>query len=148
MAENITKPNDANVVAFIAGIEHPRRRADSELLLPMMDRISGMKPQMWGDSMVGYGQYHYKYASGREGDYFLTGFSPRKAAMTVYIMPGFKQYDDLLAKLGKHRHSSSCLYINRLENIDLATLETIVADSVRRMKEIYPQWSEVAGPWT
>lgn len=148
MSENITKPTNADVRAFIANVAHPRRRAESEELLALMGRATGMKPQMWGDSMVGYGQYHYKYASGREGDYFLTGFSPRKAALTVYIMPGFKQYGDLLARLGKHRHSSSCLYVNRLENIDLTILETIVVDSVRRMKEIYPQWSKKAGPWT
>ncbi|MDA0241183.1 MAG: DUF1801 domain-containing protein [Proteobacteria bacterium] len=148
MTENKTKPNDADVQSFVANVDHPRRRADAEVLLALMGQVTGMKPQMWGDSIVGYGQYHYKYASGWEGDYFLTGFSPRKAAMTIYIMPGFKQYGDLLAKLGKHRHSSSCLYISRLETIDLAILEAILADSVRRMKEIYPQWSKKAGPWT
>ena len=141
MAENKTKPTDADVDAFIAGIDHDRRRADSGILLELMGRITGFQPRMWGESMVGFGQYHYKYASGREGDYFLTGFSPRKSAMTIYIMPGFKQYGDLLTKLGKHKHSVSCLYVTRLENIDLAVLEDMIRDSVKRMKIIYPDWT-------
>jgi hypothetical protein len=141
MAENKTKPNDRDVHAFIAGIEQETRRADAQVLLDMMTRVTGFEPVMWGDNMVGFGRYHYKYESGRQGDYFITGFSPRKAAMSVYIMPGFKQYGDLLSRLGKHRHSVSCLYINRLNAVDLSVLEEIVADSVKRMKEIYPQWS-------
>jgi hypothetical protein len=141
MVENKTRPGDGDVQAFIAGIENETRRADAGTLLRMMSEVTGFKPVLWGETMVGFGQYHYKYDSGREGDYFLTGFSPRKSAMSVYIMPGFKQYGDLLAKLGKHRHSVSCLYINRLDDIDLRVLETMIEDSVRRMKEIYPQWS-------
>jgi len=141
MAENKTRPGDGDVQAFIAGIENETRRADAGTLLRMMSEVTGFKPVLWGETMVGFGQYHYKYDSGREGDYFLTGFSPRKSAMSVYIMPGFKRYGDLLAKLGKHRHSVSCLYINRLDDIDLRVLETMIDDSVRHMKEIYPQWS-------
>lgn len=141
MAENKTQPTDADVLAFISGIEHTRRRDDSYTLHELLGRVTEFEPRMWGDSIVGYGQYHYKYASGREGDFLLTGFSPRKAAMTVYIMPGFKQYGDLLAKLGKHKHSVSCLYITRLDAVDLNVLEKIVSDSVERMKTIYPNWS-------
>jgi hypothetical protein len=141
MAENKTQPNDRDVHAFVAGIEHQTRRADAKTLLDMMTRVTGFEPAMWGDSIVGFGRYRYKYESGREGDFLITGFSPRKAATSVYIMPGFKQYGGLLARLGKHRHSVSCLYINRLDKIDLSVLEEIVADSVMRMKEIYPQWS-------
>jgi len=141
MAENKTKPSDRDVHAFIAGIEHETRRADAQVLLDMMARVTGFEPVMWGDSIVGFGQYHYSDESGREGEYLITGFSPRKSATSVYIMPGFKRYGDLLARLGKHRHSVSCLYINRLDKIDLSVLEEIVADSVGRMKEIYPQWS-------
>lgn len=142
MSENKTRPTPADVGAFIAGIENETRRADAEVLLQMMRRVTGMEPVMWGETIVGFGQYHYKYDSGRQGDYFLTGFSPRKAATTVYIMPGFKRYGDQLARLGRHRHSVSCLYINRLAGIDMAVLEEIVADALVRMKEIYPQWSE------
>jgi hypothetical protein len=142
MSGNKTQPSRADVGAFIAGIENETRRADAETLLQMMKRVTGMEPVMWGETIVGFGRYHYKYDSGREGDYFLTGFSPRKAAMTVYIMPGFKQYGDQLARLGKHRHSVSCLYLNRLDGIDMAVLEEMVAHSVAHMKEIYPQWSE------
>jgi len=141
MAENKTRPSDGDVQAFIAGIENETRRADAGTLLRMMSEVTSFKPVLWGETMIGFGKYHYQYDSGREGDYFLTGFSPRKSAMSVYIMPGFEQYGDLLAKLGKHRHSVSCLYINRLDAIDLRVLETMIEDSVRRMKEIYPQWS-------
>ncbi len=92
---------------------------------------------MWGDSIVGFDRYHYKYESGREGDWFVTGYAPRKQALTVYIMPGFGQYEDLLARLGKVRTSVSCLYINRLENIDLAVLEVLVHQAYQRMKKVY-----------
>ena len=105
-----------------------------------MQRASGFKPAIWGASIIGFGEYHYRYASGREGDFLLTGFAPRKAAMTIYIMPGFKRYAALLGKLGKFKTSVSCLYVTRLENIDLATLEQLVAQSVEDMKSIYPQW--------
>lgn len=92
---------------------------------------------MWGDSIVGFDRYHYKYESGREVDWFVTGYAPRKQALTVYIMPGFGQYEDLLARLGKVRTSVSCLYINRLENIDLAVLEVLVHQAYQRMKKVY-----------
>ena len=141
MAENKTKPTDADVLAFIANIKNKRRRDDAYVLYDSMGRVTGLEPRMWGDSIVGYGQYHYKYASGREGDHLLTGFSPRKAAMTIYIMPGFKPYGDLLAKLGKHKHSVSCLYITRLDAIDIDVLEQLIGASVDRMKSIYPDWS-------
>lgn len=140
MAENKTKPTDADVHAFIAAVEDERRRQDSHVLLELMKRVTGFKPQMWGDSIVGYGRYRYQYKSGHGGEYFLTGFSPRKSAMTIYIMPGFKRYEKKLARLGKHKHSVSCLYVNRLEAIDLQVLEDVVADSVARMKAMYPDW--------
>ena len=135
---NKTLPNDQDVAGFVEAIAHEGRRGDARILLKMMSRVTGLKSVMWGDTIVSFGQYHYKYASGREGDYFLTGFSPRKAAMSVYIMPGFKKYTDQLAQLGKHRHSVSCLYLNRLDAIDLGALEEIVADSAKRMREMYP----------
>ncbi|MEM7428377.1 MAG: DUF1801 domain-containing protein [Pseudomonadota bacterium] len=140
MAENKTKPTSGDVSAFIASVENSRRRADSETMLSLMSRVTGMEPVLWGDSLIGYGQYFYKYKSGHSGNFPLTGFSPRKAATTVYVMPGFKQYDDQLSRLGKHKHSVSCLYLTRLDRIDLRALEEIISDSVTRMKEIYPQW--------
>ncbi len=142
MADNKTKPTDADADAYIASIENERRREDGLVLLKMLGRITGFKPQMWGDSIVGYGRYRYTYKSGHGGEFFLTGFSPRKSAMTIYVMPGFKKYEKKLAKLGKHKHSVSCLYINRLDTINLKILEDIVADSVARMKEMYPDWSK------
>ena len=140
MAENKTRPTDVDVEAFLSQVEPAHRRVDAETMLRLMKRITRMKPVMWGDSIVGFGRYHYKYESGREGDYFLTGFAPRKAAMTVYIMPGFKQYADQLARLGKHRHSVSCLYLSRLDGLDMTALEEIIRDSVRRMKKMYDWW--------
>lgn len=140
MSENKTKPSKADVMAFLNAVEQPRRREDGLVLHEMMGRITGMEPVLWGPSLVGYGEYYYKTGAGREGLWPLTGFSPRKAAMTIYIMPGFKQYTDHLARLGKHKHSVSCLYITRLENVDLAVLEEIIASSVERMKTLYPQW--------
>ena len=137
MSDNKTKPTDASVDAFIAGLDNPTRRADSALLLKMFSDVTGMQPRMWGDSIVGYGEYQYKYASGRAGTFFLTGFSPRKTAMTLYVMPGFKDLGDHLARLGPHKHSSSCLYITRLARIDMTVLEEIIANSVSQMKQKY-----------
>jgi hypothetical protein len=141
MAENKTQPSDADVGAYLARVEPDRRREDSQALLRLMKRVVRLEPVLWGESIVGFGRYHYRYESGHEGEFFLTGFAPRKAAMTVYIMPGFKQYEDQLARLGKHRRSVSCLYLNRLAGIDLKALEEIIRDSVRRMKKIYEWWS-------
>lgn len=140
MSDNKTKPTRASVTKFINAVEHKGRREDAVALLEFMNRITGLKPQMWGDSLIGYGRYNYKYKSGHEGEFFLTGFSPRKAQMTVYIMPGFKQYAKQLTKLGKHKHTVCCLYINRLADIDMKVLEEIVVDSVKRMREMYPKY--------
>jgi hypothetical protein len=140
MAENKTQPSDADVGAYLARVEPDRRREDSQALLRLMKRVVRLEPVLWGESIVGFGRYHYRYESGHEGEFFLTGFAPRKAAMTVYIMPGFKQYEDQLARLGKHRRSVSCLYLNRLDGIDLKALEEIIRDSVRRMKKMYEWW--------
>lgn len=142
MTTNKTVRTKASVTAFIAGIENRARQAECRALLKMMRHITTLKPAIWGDSIVGFGEYHYKYASGREGDLFLTGFSPRKSALTIYIVPGFKKYSGLLEKLGKHKHSVSCLYLTRLENVDLDVLEQIIAASVEQMKEIYPDWKK------
>ncbi len=140
MSGNKTLRTRASVAKYIAGITPEKRQAEARLLLPLFERATGFKPAMWGSSIIGFGEYHYKYASGREGDFLLTGFSPRKAAITIYIMPGFKRYAPLLSKLGKFKTSVSCLYATRLENIELSILEQLVARSVEDMKDIYPQW--------
>ncbi len=144
MIENKTKPTKADIQKFLASIEHKTRQKDANTMLDLMDRIIDLEPRMWGDSIIGYGQYHYKYDSGHSGNSFITGFSPRKTSLTIYIMPGFKQYEKQLEKLGKHKHSVSCLYITKLENIDQKILEDIITDSVERMKKIYPDWSKKA----
>jgi hypothetical protein len=134
MSENKTKPTNADVLEFIATVPDERKRQESLTLLALMREVTGEEPQMWGSSIIGFGSYHYKYASGREGDSALTGFSPRKAAMTVYITAGFGQYEELMQKLGKHTTGSSCLYIKRLSEIDLGVLRELVALSVDHMK--------------
>ncbi len=138
MAGAKTVLTGASVTAFIKAIENPRRRKEAEAVKRIMGRVTGHRPRMWGTSIVGYGQYHYKYASGREGDFFLTGFSPRKGTMTVYIIPGFKRYTDLLARLGPHKHTSSCLYLTSFEDVDLKVLEKLIAASVKDMRKKYP----------
>lgn len=138
--ENKTSPTGASVGVFIDGIEMPTRKRDAETMLALMKRLTGLEPQMWGDSIVGFGRYHYRYDSGREGDFFLTGFSPRKSALTVYIVPGFDKYADQLARLGPHKHSVSCLYLNNLERNDLGALEEMIVDSVEQMKQRYDWW--------
>lgn len=135
--ENKTRPTRASVKKFIDSIEHEGRREDARLLVEIMQRVTGEKPRMWGTSIVGFGQYHYKYDSGREGDHLLVGFAPRKANMVVYIMPGFKKYGALLKKLGKHKHSVSCLYLGRLNNVDQKALAALIERSVRDMRKKY-----------
>jgi hypothetical protein len=134
MAELKTTPNDQNVVAFLDGVSDERRRQDCFAVLQLMQDVTQAAPRMWGDSIVGFGDYHYRYASGREGDWFVTGFSPRKQSLTLYIMSGFDRYAELLAKLGKYKTGKSCLYINRLSDIDQAVLRELVAESVRVMR--------------
>ena len=134
MAKNAikTQVTDADVVEFLNNVEDPRKRADSFTVLEMMREITGEEPKMWGPTIVGFGQYHYKYASGHEGDMCITGFSPRKQALTVYITAGFEEYDELMAKLGKHTDQySSCLYIKRLSDVDLNVLRELVTKSIR-----------------
>ena len=99
-----------------------------------MKKITKEQPKMWGTSIVGFGSYHYKYASGREGDFFLTGFSPRKQSLTLYIMSGFKRYEELMKKLGKYEIGSCCLYINKLEDVDIKVLKALITESVKYMK--------------
>ncbi len=135
MAELKTKANKASVKEFLGKIPDARRRHDCFTLLRLMESLTGSKPSMWGTSIVGFGSYHYVYDSGREGDWFLVGFSPRKQDLTVYSMGGLEQSRDLLEKLGKFKSGKSCLYIKILEDIDLGILKHILLRSVRRLKD-------------
>ncbi len=126
MAENKTKPTPQRVSDFIAGIENPKRRADAEVLDDLFRRVTGWQPRMWGPTMVGYGQYHYTYDSGRSGDCLATGFSPRKANLVLYIMPGYTDFGHILDRLGKHKLGKACLYINKLADVEIDVVEEIV----------------------
>jgi hypothetical protein len=135
MAELKTKKTDDSVEAFLNSVEHEKRRTDSFKVLDLMKEVTGAEPKMWGSSIIGFGDYHYKYESGREGDWFLAGFSPRKQSLTLYIMAGFDEYDELMANLGKYKTGKSCLYINKLEDVDLPTLKQLVKKSAEHMAE-------------
>ena len=134
MAELKTKRNEGDVEAFLNSVADEKKRQDSFTILDFMKKVTGMEPEMWGDSIIGFGSYHYKYASGREGDWFLTGFSPRVQNLTLYIMAGFDNYDQLLGKLGKYSTGKSCLYIKRIEDVDMDVLKELVEQSVEHMK--------------
>lgn len=141
-AENRTRPTEVSPAEFVAAVGHDTRRADSEVLLGWFEEVTGYTPKMWGPSLIGYGRYHYKYDSGREGDMLITGFSPRKANLVLYIMPGYRDLSDKLARLGKHKIGKSCLYINKLADIDMYVLREIVEDGLAYMKENYDMWPE------
>jgi hypothetical protein len=134
MAELKTQKNDASVEDFLKSVEHEKRRADGFAVLELMREVTGLEPAMWGTSIVGFGTFRYKYASGREAEWMLVGFSPRKRNMTLYIMDGFDNYDELLSGLGKYRTGKSCLYINRLEDVDTGVLRELVKQSVAHMR--------------
>ena len=138
--ENKTQPTDVSPADFIASVEHDRRREDAEVLLRWFEDVTGYAPKMWGPSLIGYGRYHYKYDSGREGDMLVTGFSPRKANLVMYIMPGYCDMGEKLVRLGKHKLGKSCLYINKLADIDMDVLREIVEDGVAYMKANYQTW--------
>ena len=128
-----TKLNDGDVTEFINSIESELKRNDSFKIIEMMKKITKSEPKMWGDSIIGFGNYHYKYASGREGDWFLCGFSPRKQNLSIYIM--FNKYENILSKLGKHKTGKGCLYVKNLEEIDLKVLENLIKQSVDYLKK-------------
>jgi hypothetical protein len=137
MSDMKTRPTGAAVTEFLDGVADDERRADSFAALALMERVTGEPAAMWGPSMVGFGSYHYRYESGREGDWFLTGFSPRKSALTLYIMAGFERYDELLARLGKFKTGKSCLYVKRLSDVDPSALEELVRASVEHMRRTH-----------
>ena len=140
MAENKTKATSNSVTAFMKSIADPQQRADAKKVASMMRRATGKRAKMWGSSIVGYGTYHYKYDSGREGDFMITGFSPRKQALTVYIMPGFSNFGPLMKKLGKYKTGKSCLYIKRISDVDEKVLEKLIDASVKHMRKKYETW--------
>jgi len=137
MSDLKTTATKKSSIEFIQSIEHPTRQQDSLILLECFSRITGEPAVMWGTAIIGFGSYHYVYASGREGDWMKTGFSPRKNYISVYLMNGFSRFDELLAKLGKHKHGKSCLNINKLADVDMDVLEELISESYRCMSEKY-----------
>jgi hypothetical protein len=135
MAELKTKINDASVTKYLEGVADERKRRDCFTLLELMKKITKAEPKMWGTSIVGFGDYHYVYKSGREGDWFVAGFSPRKQNLTLYVMTGFTQHEDLLKKLGKHKTGMGCLYINTLQDVHLPTLRKLIKQAVALAKK-------------
>ncbi|MFN0085568.1 MAG: DUF1801 domain-containing protein [Blastocatellia bacterium] len=139
MAELKTKRNEASVEEFLNQIPDEKQRRDSFTILEIMKKVTGKKPEMWGPSIIGFGTYHLKYESGRELDWFLTGFSPRKQNLTLYLMTGFHRYPELMGKLGKYKTGKSCLYVKKLEDIDLKVLKQLVKESVETVKKAKPK---------
>ena len=138
MAKMKTTPTQASVDAYLDSVEDAQKRADCRAVAAMMAEVTGAPARMWGPSIVGFGTYHYRYASGREGDFMETGFAARKRAITLYIMAGFSEYGDLLAKLGKHDTGKSCLYVKRLADVDQAVLREMVERSVAWIRARHP----------
>jgi hypothetical protein len=138
LADLKTQPNNRSVEDFLNRIEDENKRLDSFKLLELMQSVTGEQPRMWGDSIVGFGSYHYRYASGREGDWFLAGFSPRKQSLTLYIMAGFDQYQSLMAGLGRYTTGKSCLYVKKLDDIDYDTLRELVRLSAEHVARTNP----------
>ncbi|MEN7535983.1 DUF1801 domain-containing protein [Aurantiacibacter flavus] len=145
MAENLTKPTQASVAEFIKALDHPRKCEEARVLDALFRKVTGEAPQMWGPSIIGYGSYHYKYDSGREGDMCRTGFSPRKAKHSLYLMGSYcdpatgERTNALLEDLGKHSRGASCLYINKLADVDMAVLEELIRISWEAMNARYPR---------
>lgn len=138
MSQNKTVPTGASVEAFLAGVEPARKTAEAQQLDALFRRVTGYEPQMWGPSIIGYGRYRYRYASGREGDFLATGFSPRKARHSVYIMPGYQDYGTILSRLGKHKLGKSCLYVNKLSDIDLEVLAELIRAGLKDLNVLWP----------
>ena len=135
MSELKTKKNNASVAAFLDGIENEKRRDDCRAVVKLMADVTGERPKMWGGSIIGFGSYHYTYASGREGDWMATGVSPRKQSLTLYIMTGFPRYDALMKKLGTYTTGKSCLYIKKLEDVDTNVLKKLVRESLKKLSK-------------
>lgn len=132
MAELKTKPTDQSVEAFLASIDDAQKQADSRTITALMQEITGAPPKMWGANIVGFGDNHYRYATGREGDWFIVGFSPRKQNLTLYLTYGFEQHTDLLERLGKHSVGKACLYLKRLSGVDQTALRELIERAVQQ----------------
>lgn len=139
MYELKTKENDSDVVAFIDRVENPKRQEDAYKLLDIFSETTGLKAKMWGPSIIGFGSYHYKYASGHEGDAMLVGFSPRKAKMSLYFATGDTEREALLQELGKHTSGKACVYINKLEDVNIDVLRDLIKQSIIFLKKTYPE---------
>jgi len=135
MTKNKTHPTEASVEDFIAAVEPERKRAEARELDMLFRRVTGWQPVLWGASLIGYGAYHYVYDSGREGDMLATGFSPRKAKHSIYVLPGYADYGAILARLGKHATGKSCLYVNKLADIDLDVLAELIEAGLRDLSK-------------
>jgi len=144
-ADNKTMPTKVSVRDFVNSVENETRRKDAKALMKIFKEVTGMTPQMWGPSIIGYGRYHYKYESGREGENLITGFSPRKAKHSLYLMGGYcddmaaKRREELLSQLGKYKSGKSCLYINKLADVDMDVLEQMIAADWETMQRVYPE---------
>ena len=138
MSKNKTVATDVEVAEYLSQVEPERRRADAQRLDQIFREVSGFAPRMWGPSIVGYGRYHYRYESGREGDFLATGFAPRKANLVIYIMPGYTDFSAILARLGTHKIGKSCLYINKLDDIDLDVLKELIAAGIEDLGHHWP----------
>ena len=138
MTELKTKPTNKSVEQFLKKVENPTKKEDSFKILELMKEVTNEEPIMWGESIVGFGSYHYKYASGREGDWPLVGFSPRKQNLTLYVMSGFDKYEEILENLGKFKTGKSCLYINKLKDVNMRSLKELLSESVKHMKKEKP----------
>jgi uncharacterized protein YdhG (YjbR/CyaY superfamily) len=135
MAELKTKPTKASVETFLKKISDDTRRQDCETVTALMKEVTGAEPELWGPSIVGFGRYHYKYASGREGDWMLMGFSPRKTDLTLYVLPGVHEFQELLPKLGKVKTAKACIYIKKLDDVDLKVLRKILKQALKSMSK-------------
>ena len=137
-SENKTTPTGQSVKGFLANVTPPRKAQEAQELDALFRHVTGFAPVMWGPSIVGYGRYHYRYASGREGEFLATGFSPRKAAHSIYIMPGYTDFGDILSRLGKHKRGKSCLYVNKLADIDLEVLSELIRAGLKDLNDHWP----------
>lgn len=138
MAENKTKPTDISVEAFLGAVEPDRKREEAKTLDALFRRVTGWNPVMWGPSMIGYGRYHYTYETGRQGDMLATGFSPRTAKYSIYILPGYSDYGAILSRLGKHSTGKSCLYVKTLADIDLDVLAELIETGLKDLAQRWP----------
>lgn len=138
MSQNKTQPTNTSIADFLDRLEPASKREDAKTLDRLFRKVTGFEPQLWGASIVGYGRYHYRYDSGREGSFLATGFSPRKARHSIYIMPGYADFGDILGRLGKHKMGKSCLYVNKLADIDLEVLAELIRAGLADLGQKWP----------